>query len=189
MKHDTTPRSIDVTFTVKQITRFWSFVQRQETGCWEWQGAKNKSGYGVVFFGNKNYRAHRISWLLTNGQILDGMVICHACDNPGCVRPDHLSPGTPIENHNDMKHKGRSPEGDRNGRHTKPESFQYVRGESHPNSKLTNDIVREIRRRYVRTAPYRTNAREIAHDLDLPTSTVTAIGDRAVWKHVDDAVI
>lgn len=88
-------------------TRFWARVQKTD-GCWLWTGAVNQGGYGV--FGHRGgecYMAHRLMWSLTCGPIPDGLFVCHTCDNPPCVRPDHLFLGTAKDNHQDMLNKGR----------------------------------------------------------------------------------
>lgn len=76
--------------------------------CWEWTGAKNSYGYGMVLSGKKLLRAHRVMYEMTFDDIPSGMFVMHSCDNPGCVNPDHLSLGTPLSNSNDMVLKGRS---------------------------------------------------------------------------------
>jgi len=86
---------------------FWSRVLRGE-GCWEWQGARLNGGYGVMRFQKRQQLTHRIAWQLTIGPIPSGRCICHHCDNPACVRPDHLFVGSHKDNMNDMHSKGRA---------------------------------------------------------------------------------
>ena len=85
--------------------RFWSRVKKTSK-CWEWQGTKLKTGYGVVSIKGKNIRAHRIAYELTKGKIPQGYGVCHTCDNPSCVKPDHLWIGTHKENMEDRNKKG-----------------------------------------------------------------------------------
>jgi hypothetical protein len=92
---------------VAPADRFWSRVTKGD-GCWEWSGARDRGGYGH-FNGAHGNRAHRFSWILANGPIPAGMLICHRCDNPPCVNPDHLFLGTVLDNHRDMDAKGRRP--------------------------------------------------------------------------------
>jgi hypothetical protein len=90
--------------------RFWSKVQKTET-CWLWMGARHPHGGYGQFVGPpiKELRAHRYSWVLAYGPIPDGLLVCHRCDNPPCVRPDHLFLGTHLDNALDMMAKGRKP--------------------------------------------------------------------------------
>lgn len=79
-----------------------------ETGCWNWTGGRYSLGYGVLYFGSVGrITAHRLSYLLYVGSIPDGYLICHHCDNPPCVNPDHLYAGTPQQNVADMIERGR----------------------------------------------------------------------------------
>jgi len=78
-----------------------------ETGCWNWTKGKMPFGYGVVTFQQKQIRTHRLSWMIHRGKIPAGMCVCHRCDNPSCINPDHLFLGTFGDNNRDMKAKGR----------------------------------------------------------------------------------
>jgi hypothetical protein len=100
---------------------FKRFAIDSDTGCWNWTGAKNAKGYGVIGgkIDGKRYApagqmmlAHRVSWILHFGEIPEGsgahgMIVMHKCDNPGCVNPQHLRLGTQSENVLDMDRKGR----------------------------------------------------------------------------------
>ena len=85
---------------------FWDRVDRTE-GCWVWMGARVSKGYGNLWHGGKSISAHRHAWELTVGPIPPGMHVLHHCDNPPCVRPDHLWLGTNRENQIDSRDKGR----------------------------------------------------------------------------------
>ena len=84
------------------------------TGCWEWNGPRNKAGYGSyrrdlfqVPYKEAVQLAHRHAYVLTHGPIPDGMCVCHTCDNPPCINPDHLFLGSQADNHHDAQAKGR----------------------------------------------------------------------------------
>jgi hypothetical protein len=79
------------------------------SGCWEFNGRGDKKGYGRVKVGHAygTTAAHRLSYEAFHGPIPEGMHICHACDNPPCINPDHLWAGTHLENMQDMVAKGR----------------------------------------------------------------------------------
>lgn len=86
---------------------FWRYVDRRLSGCWEWLGRRNKQGYGLFKVGSQHFRAHRYAYQLAHGEIPDGKMILHSCDNPPCCNPDHLRPGTALENANDVALRGR----------------------------------------------------------------------------------
>jgi len=148
--------------------RFWKHVDKlTETGCWHWTAALVR-GYGktsVHIDGRKRQVfAHRVAWELTRGKIPDGLLALHRCDNPRCVNPDHLFLGTHKDNVADMHSKLR-------GQH----------GERHWKSKLSEDQVREIRRRFSSGEPKRGLARAFGMD----KSTIKGIVERLLWRHVD----
>lgn len=87
--------------------RFWNKVHRTDK-CWIFLGAKDKAGYGRININKINRTAHRVSYELVFGKIKGNkMVVCHKCDNPPCVNPDHLFLGTYKDNTQDMIIKGR----------------------------------------------------------------------------------
>src|SRR5690348_7112088 len=95
------------------VKRFWSKVEKTD-GCWIWRGTMNGVGYGVFWLpmgkprnANSRVYAHRLSYEMHEGKIPDGMFICHRCDNPACVNPDHLFLGTQSDNMTDCSRKGR----------------------------------------------------------------------------------
>lgn len=108
--------------------RFWSRVIKTD-GCWLWQWTVNQYGYGLIQIDGRLKRAHRVAWEWTNGPIPAGMVICHRCDTPACVNPDHLFIGSHADNVADKMAKGRCPRGERAG-----------------SAKLTDEQAEDIRR-------------------------------------------
>ena len=112
------------------LDRFWSKVLVLESdSCWEWKAVKTKEGYGKFFLHHSvSVLSHRFSYEVYNSPIPDGMFVCHKCDNPSCVNPNHLFLGTRNDNSQDMVNKGRS-----------------LKGERNPKSKLTVDDVKQIR--------------------------------------------
>lgn len=90
------------------IDRFWEKVDKKsDNECWNWIGAKNKDGYGIFNLNGKNTSAHRALWIILNSEIELGLQVCHSCDNPSCVNPNHLWLGTDQQNKDDMVKKGR----------------------------------------------------------------------------------
>jgi hypothetical protein len=123
--------------------------------------------------------AHRLSWELHYGKIPAGMNVCHRCDNPPCVRPDHLFLGTQVDNMADMMSKGRNPKGDNRSWRLHPELV--LRGSSHPRSKLTEDQVRKAKKDYITGTIYR---KDLAKSLGVSEATVKDFLRGATWKHV-----
>ena len=101
-------------------------------GCWEWTGIKNNHGYGRLTYTPNRYLTHRLYWQLFIGEIPQGLVVCHHCDNPPCMNPDHLFLGTLSDNQQDASRKGRNHSG-------------RWDGEDHPMAKITNATAHEIK--------------------------------------------
>lgn len=83
-------------------------------GCWEWKGTIDGYGYGVLDHNRRRYRGHVLALEYDGRPVLEGQVGCHHCDNPRCVRPSHLYPGTPLDNVNDAVVRDRIAHGVRN---------------------------------------------------------------------------
>lgn len=71
------------------------------SGCWEWTRARDKDGYGKIRVSNVMQRAHRVSYEFFNGEIPEGLIVRHKCDNPCCINPEHLEIGTHKDNTQD----------------------------------------------------------------------------------------
>jgi hypothetical protein len=124
--------------------RFWAKVRKTDS-CWLFEGGKDR--YGSIHLGGRTGKgtlAHRFSWELHFGPIPDGLYVCHKCDTPRCVRPDHLFLGTQQDNVADCIAKGRRGPVYRGG------PRNPLRGESAPRAKLTWREVHEIRARYIK---------------------------------------
>lgn len=144
--------------------RFWSKVKLGE-GCWEWQAQVGKHGYGC-FDHRVASRAHRASWMISVGPIPRGLQVLHKCDNKICVRPSHLFLGTQKDNVVDCSTKGR-----------------ISRGELRPQHKLTEEVVREIRRLYV-PGYGGFGYRKLAKLFGIQPCYVGKIVNRTAWRHV-----
>jgi len=87
------------------MNRFFDKVHKTDS-CWNWT-ASTRNGYGAFKINGKVEGAHRVSWVLNNGEIPEGLFVCHKCDNPRCVNPEHLFLGTASDNMKDCYNKGR----------------------------------------------------------------------------------
>jgi len=160
----TDPRLTEAPFPPETLTRFWAKVEKRPAGCWLWTGSRDGCGYGTFSVG----RAHRVSWIIANGPIPQGMRVLHHCDVPPCVRPDHLFLGTPKANNIDFMIKGR--------RHYNWPMY----GEKHPAVKLTEAQVLGIERR--RKSGEKTQA--LANEFSVSIATVNYICAHRRWRHL-----
>lgn len=94
-------------FSIDPVVRFFEKVEKTKS-CWLWKGAKNPLGYGYFWNGKQNMRPHRWAYeYFNNLKIKRGNFICHRCDTPSCVNPEHLFEGTPQKNVDDAVRKKR----------------------------------------------------------------------------------
>lgn len=134
--------------------------------CLVWTGSKLPHGYGTIFYKGHVHRAHRLVYELAHGEIPIGLVICHKCDNPSCVRLAHLELGTQRKNIEDMWAKGRA---------------NIVKGMSNGRAKLTECQVADIRaryRRYDRSA----STRALAREFNVSHAVISSIIRGESWK-------
>ena len=147
--------------------RFWEKVERRGAKeCWSWTSALWGNRYGFFWVGGKKRSeyAHRVSWILANGNsIPDGMEVMHSCDNHLCVNPDHLSLGTRQDNALDAVKKGRTARGEKNG----------------GGGKLKDSDVRAIRQ-----LRGQLSIRELAAKFGVCASTIKRIRNGRVCSHV-----
>ena len=142
--------------------RFWGRVNKNTpSGCWVWLGCVDKWGYGDLSWGGKHLQAHRVAWILLNGDP-GKMDVLHKCNTPPCCNPEHLYLGTDIENAKDRK----------------------AVGAQHVEAKLTPDQVRAIRAEYVMYNKRRGNGPALAAKYGVSVSAITAITSGRTWKSV-----
>jgi hypothetical protein len=147
-------------------TRFMAKV-RHVGKCWEWTGSiardSRRKGHPTpqFFFDGKSMKASRAAWALFHGPIPDGINVCHTCDNPICVNPDHLFLGTQADNMRDCSLKGRI-----------------------PSSKLNADKVRELWRLHATGLSWR----KISKRLGVSERAVGMVLKGITWKHVTPAL-
>ena len=146
----------------------WNVV---ESGCWEWVGSRNQKGYGLITIHNKTTKAHRLAYQTWVGPIPEGLLIRHKCDNPPCINPEHLEPGTIQDNAQDMVERGRSVRG----------RTRALSGEQHRQSKLTEADV--IRIRDLWSARTHT-LKELSELFGVSITTIHNAATRKTWGHV-----
>ena len=134
-KHTILRTHSEIKLSKERTKIFWQNVNKtNRDDCWLWTGAAMTSGYGRFYASGKFRGAHRISWILANGHIpyieeYHGMCVCHKCDTPLCVNPNHLFLGRHSENMADAARKGRMPFGDS----STPRRYKHLlaRGDRH----------------------------------------------------------
>ncbi len=148
----------------KYIKRFWSKVDiKSDDECWNWKAGKIRSGHGQFRVNSIKTYTHRFSYELKNGPIPEGLHICHHCDNPSCVNPNHLFLGTHQDNMKDRDMKGRN---------------NCAKGSNHGESKLTEQQILEIRNIINMTQ------KEIGKLYEVTQSTISYIKNNKTWRHI-----
>lgn len=135
-------------------------------GCWLWTGKKSGDGYGHLKVQGTQHTAHRLTYTMYVGEIPAGKVLMHSCDNPICVKPEHLTPGTQAQNIQDAVQKGR-----------------IARGTAHGLAVLTEQQVYEIR---ALVADGTMLQYTIAYKYDVSRQLVSAIHHRKIWTHLPE---
>lgn len=143
--------------------RFWLYVKKNDD-CWQWLSYKDNNGYGRINYGGKPFLAHRLSYMLKFGDIPDGRVVCHRCDNPECTNPEHLFLGTQADNVTDMHNKGRA-------------NKRGLKGSAHNQARLTEGDVRAIRGSELSCA-------ELADKFKMSRTNIYDILNGKTWRHV-----
>lgn len=150
--------------------RFHARLRAEPGGCVVWTGARCRDGYGNIRVGHGTQRrmvgAHRVSWELHVGPIPEGKHVLHRCDNPPCVRPEHLFLGTHRDNFLDAAAKGR---------------LGKARGEDHGRSRLHNADVARMR---CLAATRGLSCRSLSRRFGVSKSTVARILKGESWKSV-----
>lgn len=152
--------------------RFWAKVVKTP-GCWLWNAARDSRGYGNFYAYGRYHKASRFALEISCGPLSPGQEAAHRCDNPPCVRPDHLFAATSRENTRDRIAKGRP---------GSPGPKNASRGEGRWSAKLTADDVREMRRLYEAGG---VSQQQLADRYGIGQVHVGRIVNRQRWRHVE----
>jgi len=141
----------------------------KKTNCWNWIGFKDKDGYGKIRQGRfeKEQRAHRISYIIFKEDFDRSLIVCHKCDNPSCINPDHLFIGTHSINHRDMQSKNRS---------------NYAIGERHGRSILKKEDVLTIKK----MRHDNISVKKISKKFGISISYIYELLRNEKWSHLEE---
>jgi hypothetical protein len=164
--HHHRPPLPDNEYLEKAKKRFWAKVfKRGENDCWEWQSVLSHDGYGRIWFHGKFMGAHRFSWMIHNENTNPGdQQICHVCDNPICVNPNHLFLGTNKDNMQDRIAKV---------------------GWRKTTAQLTPKQVSEIRTRY---QSENIPSRQLGREYGVSKTQILRIINKKSWQHVQSGI-
>jgi len=167
------------------VDRFWSKVRKDGPGgCWLWTASLCSSGYGSFLFEGRVERAHRVSWVLSSGDVPAGLCVLHHCDNRRCVNPAHLYVGTKKDNARDREERGRSNHatGLRHGRHTHP---GQTAGSRNGRAKLRERDVALLLKKHFKQGRRKA---DLAREYGLSKTTVGHIVSGKLWPKVEGRV-
>ena len=161
-----------INYTQKDIERFYSRIhiinEGPNTGCWEIDYRRNKDGYTQFSIKGIQILSHRFMYQIQHQEEnIEGLFVCHSCDNPWCINPDHLWLGTNIDNMKDMTNKNRQAKGSNNG-----------------NSKLTENNVEEMLINILNG--YFRSTKEIINHYNIKSFMIHSILRSEYWTHVSD---
>lgn len=145
--------------------RYEAKVIRTENDCWDWLGALD-DGYGQLRFHKAKLRAHRASWILHKGNILNNISVLHSCDNRKCTNPEHLFLGSRADNNADMVKKGRN---------------KFFKEQDNPRAILNNDHVKKIKELLRLSRPIQ----EIADQFKVARHIIYSIRSKKTWVHIE----
>lgn len=172
--------------TDRQKKIFWSKIPPFDNPfmCWEWQRPPEKNGYGITNINGSNFKAHRLSYYLSFGDIPKGLLVLHKCDNRKCINPNHLFIGTTQDNAIDMINKGRGKVecGENHWANRHPEKVK--RGETSGTSKLNNKIVNEIRSIGYSHGGKLKTYRILALQFNISETNIRRVLKRQIWQHI-----
>lgn len=155
------------------MQRFFDKICISETGCWNWIAAiRNPTGgYGCIKFRGKIVDAHRVSWIIHKGEIPEGLLVCHTCDNRKCVNPAHLFLGTQRDNMQDCLDKGRL---------VTPEGFRFQDGFKPPNRTLKEEEIEKVKSAIFGRGGK--TLKEVAKELGIKYQLVRDINSQRTYK-------
>lgn len=144
--------------------KFWRYVDKKGVNeWWNWLGNIVANGYGRLYYNNKSFHVHRLSYIIHFGEIDEGKCVCHKCDNKKCINSNHLFLGTQQDNIKDRDMKNRQAKGETSGK-----------------SKLTNEIVQIIREKYTNNRNLRII--DLAKEYKLDRHTIGLVINNEIWK-------